>query len=393
MFKVEKNILDWVERNLMGITAVVGTIFSIWIRYMFRDIVSGDYRAFLEGWYDQIYAGGGIKSLDTQVGNYNFLYQFCIAVMTYIPIKSLYAYKILSVIFDLLLAVTTARMAGLLCEEHRKGSMIAAYFMVLFSPITTINSSAWAQCDSIYVFWAVAALYGLLKERYVIALLCLGMSFAFKLQAVFILPFFLFVYFAGKKFSIIQFLLVPGAMLATELPILCYNRSIFEIMEVYLGQTNTYTSVSMNYPSFWTILFDAGSSAFYEAHKPAAMLLTVVILAALMIWWIERKIVLNSKNLVYMAFLCVYTCVLFLPQMHERYGYLYEILAILLVLVNKKTIKLMIPLYMITLITYGHYLFGLSYGVNVYMGIANTVIWFGYIGEFETEGLSGKINT
>ena len=61
MFKVEKNILDWVERNLMGITAVVGTIFSIWIRYMFRDIVSGDYRAFLEGWYDQVYAGGGYK--------------------------------------------------------------------------------------------------------------------------------------------------------------------------------------------------------------------------------------------------------------------------------------------------------------------------------------------
>ena len=260
--------------------------------------------------------------------------------------------------------------------------MMTAYFMVLFSPITILNSSAWAQCDSIYVFWAVAALYGLLKERYAIALLCLGMSFAFKLQAVFILPFFLFVYFAGKKFSIIQFLLVPGAMLATELPILCYDRSIFEIIEVYLGQTNTYTSVSMNYPSFWTIFLDAGNSAFYEAHKPAAMLLTVVILAALMLWWIERKIALKRQNLVYMAFLCAYACVLFLPQMHERYGYLYEILAILLALVNKKTIKLMIPLYMITLITYGHYLFGLSYGVNVYMGIANTVIWFGYIGEF-----------
>ncbi len=148
----------------MGITAVVGTIFSIWIRYMFRDIISGDYRAFLEGWYDEIYAGGGIKSLDTQVGNYNFLYQFCIAVMTYIPIKSLYAYKILSAIFDLSLAVTTARMAGLLCEEHRESSMMTAYFMVLFSPITILNSSAWAQCDSIYVFWAVAALYGLLKD-------------------------------------------------------------------------------------------------------------------------------------------------------------------------------------------------------------------------------------
>ena len=211
------------------------------------------------------------------------------------------------------------------------------------------------------------------------------MSFAFKLQAVFILPFFLYVYFAEKKFSIVQFALIPVTMLATELPILYFGRSIFEIFEVYLGQSNTYTSVSMNYPSFWTIIFEAGSSAFYKAHQSAAIFITVAVLAALMIWWIVKRIALNSKNMIYMAFLSAYTCVLFLPQMHERYGYIYEILAIILVFMNKRTIKLIISLYIITLITYGHYLFGLPYGINVYMGIANTVVWFGYVCEFARE--------
>lgn len=329
--------------------------------------------------------GGGIKSLGEQIGNYNFLYQLCIAVMTYVPINSLYAYKILSGFFDFLVAVMAALTVGLVSDKHQKGSMLCTYFMVLFSPITILNSSAWAQCDSIYVFWAIASLYALCNKKYAIALILLGMSFAFKLQAVFILPFFLYVYFAEKKFSIVQFALIPATMLATELPILYFGRSIFEIFEVYLGQSNTYTSVSMNYPSFWTIIFEAGSSAFYKAHQSAAIFITVAVLAALMIWWIVKRIALNSKNMIYMAFLSAYTCVLFLPQMHERYGYIYEILAIILVFMNKRTIKLIISLYIITLITYGHYLFGLPYGINVYMGIANTVVWFGYVCEFARE--------
>ena len=91
MFKMEKNFLDCIERNLIQITVIIGTILSVLIRVAFKDIVSGDYKAFLEGWYDQIYSGGGIKSLGEQIGNYNFLYQLCIAVMTYVPINSLYA--------------------------------------------------------------------------------------------------------------------------------------------------------------------------------------------------------------------------------------------------------------------------------------------------------------
>ena len=103
MFKIEKNFLDWIEKNLTVIVFVLGNIVSLLIRYVFKDIVSGDYTRFLEGWYNQIYEGGGIASLREQVGNYNFLYQICIAIMTYFPIKPLYAYKILSILFDYLL--------------------------------------------------------------------------------------------------------------------------------------------------------------------------------------------------------------------------------------------------------------------------------------------------
>ena len=73
MFKMEKNFLDCIERNLIRITVIIGTILSVLIRVAFKDIVSGDYKAFLEGWYDQIYSGGGDKAAGRQNRKLNFL--------------------------------------------------------------------------------------------------------------------------------------------------------------------------------------------------------------------------------------------------------------------------------------------------------------------------------
>ena len=47
MFKIEKNFLDWIEKNLTVIVFVLGNIVSLLIRYVFKDIVSGDYTRFL----------------------------------------------------------------------------------------------------------------------------------------------------------------------------------------------------------------------------------------------------------------------------------------------------------------------------------------------------------
>lgn len=59
MFKIEKNFWDWFEKNLTVIVFVLGNIVSLLIRYVFKDTVSGDYTRYLEGWYNQIYGGGG----------------------------------------------------------------------------------------------------------------------------------------------------------------------------------------------------------------------------------------------------------------------------------------------------------------------------------------------
>ena len=85
-----------------------------------------------------------------------------------------------------------------------------------------------------------------------------------------------------------------------------------------------------------------------------------------------------------MAFLLIYTCVLFLPSMHERYGYLYEILAILLAVLIPKTIPLCVGLLCVSLNTYGAFLFGIPIQLPL-LSCVNIAVYMAYIFIFKRE--------
>lgn len=377
MFKYEEKLLRWIDTHLFSIVLLGLTLLSLLIRYSLKDFVSGDAYYFLLRWYDAIRQEGGLAGLGTPVGNYNMLYQFCIAVMTHLPIDALIAYKLLSIIFDYLLAGAVGLLVYELAEKNRKQNAAFAYMAVILSPIVFLNSAAWAQCDAIYTFFAVLALLYMVKEQYIRAFVFYGLSFAFKLQAVFLLPFFLFIYYTKKKFSILHFFAIPLSMIVTSLPCLVQGRKVFEVFGIYMGQTNEWPAMQNNYPTIWLIL-DEGSDRGYLYLKSAAIMMTVAVLALLMVIFIIKKIQLNKQNMICMAFLLAYTCILFLPSMHERYGYLVEILAIAVVLLHRRTLPLMLLLYGITLQTYGNYLFGKSVDLPM-LCIVNTAVYAAYI--------------
>lgn len=190
MFKIEKRFLEWVEKHILLFCVIGVTLISMIIRYSFREIISNDAYWCLLPWYDVIKENGGIYALGSQVGDYNMLYQFIIAVFTYLPIEPLSAYKLLSCIFDYLLAAAMGYFVYFFSEKDRilKGTM--AYMLVLMSPIVFLNSSYWGQCDAIYTFFCVASLIAFCREKYPLTFVLYGVAFAFKLQAVFLLPFF-----------------------------------------------------------------------------------------------------------------------------------------------------------------------------------------------------------
>jgi Gpi18-like mannosyltransferase len=376
MSKLEGKLLELVEKHLPVILLLLITFLSVIIRSTLIIYVSKDAKAFLLPWYEQIEQNGGLFGLGTQVGNYNMPYQICIALLTYLPVDALAAYKLLSVMFDYFLAAAVGYVVYEVTDVHRELKAALGYMIVILSPIVFLNSAAWAQCDSIYTFFAVLALLFLLRERYPVAFVFLGMAFSFKLQAVFLLPFFLLFYYKKKAFSIFMFLIVPLCMIVTALPCIFQGRGIGEIFSIYMDQTSAYSSMQMNYPSFWLWLEEDGSAA-YPYLKNAAILFTMAMLIFMAFYCLYRNIAFNKTNMIYMAFLLVYTCVLFLPSMHERYGYVAEILAIIVLILNRKTLLLFLGLYGITFQTYGNYLFSSSIHLTL-LGVLNTAVYVGY---------------
>lgn len=375
MPSLEKKILAWIEDHLIIFVLLAFTAAGVLVRMPLLKYVSGDVRYFLQPWYDQIRQNG----MSQQVGNYNLMYQMLIWLLTKLPIEPLYGYKMISMLFDFPLAMAGAAVVWQVAEKEKLWKSVIAYGGILLCPTVFLNSAAWAQCDSIYVFFAVAALAALLWDKPKTAMVLMGLSFTFKLQAVFMLPLFLFVYFRKQKFSVLNFLLIPLTMIVATLPALAFGRSPMETFELYGKQAVEYEWMSANYPSFWLLLTGERVPEHYGWMKTPAILLTVGVLAVQMICWLRKKVEMDGKNTLMMAFLLAFTCVLFLPAMHERYGFLYEILAIVLACVCPATLPLCIALLSISVSTYGYYLFNIRVVNLNWLSVINVIVYAGYV--------------
>ena len=194
MTRLERRALNWAERNRIWLFAAAVSVLAALIRLYGLDFHSGDYDGFLRPWSDEIKANGGLAAIGTQVGNYNVIYQVCIALMTCLPVHPLTAYKGLSVLFDYLLAGSAALVARELTGERVRAAL--AYAAVLLLPSVFVYSAYWAQCDSIYTCFLMLSVLCLLKGRDTLAFVCVAAAFQFKLQAIFILPFLICLYCA-----------------------------------------------------------------------------------------------------------------------------------------------------------------------------------------------------
>lgn len=381
MSKLEIKVVEFLEKNAYVLMVAVGTCLALALRLSAYSYISSDMEGYLLGWYAQIENLGGMKALKDQVGNYSVIYQTLIALMTYLPIDAVWQYKNLSVLFDFVLAVGTGLTVSVLSDSKIKGC--AAYLLVLFSPITFMNSAVWGQCDAIYTGFVILALYAFVKEKYPTAFIFYGAACAFKLQAVFILPFFLFAYVRKKQFSVLNFLIIPAVMEVLCIPAMIMGRGIKAAFSVYYYQTFSCDKMFFNYPSLWTVISDNIENVedfvmYRQTMRTVAILLTVAVLMLHMGYLLYKRIEVSGINVIYISFIFVFTCVMFLPGMHERYGFVYEILALIIAFAIPKTIPLLTVMYSLTAITYGHDLFG-GPVVTGTMGIINLLIYVVYI--------------
>lgn len=383
MTKYEKLCIEWVGKNIFKLLCIVFFLLSLFIRYEGRNFLSVDAECYLLPWMEAIHNHGGIfGGLSQQVGNYNLIYQIIIAIMSYIPIEPLYKYKLLSVFFDYCLAVGIMLIVNELLQnipiQARKWNVLVAGLFVLFSPVVCWNSAFWAQCDAIYTTFTVFGIYFLLKEKYHRAFIMFGLAFSFKLQACFIWPALLIIWFVKRKFSIFYFLWIPITLFLSGIPCYMQGRNVLDCLKVYLLQAGEYKYLWLGYPSFWALSVPAN---YYDALVGMAIATTIVALGVIFCYILKEKITFNDhRKIVLVAFYTVYSIVLFLPAMHERYGFMYEILAIPVIFCNKKTLPCMLALHALSMCTYSVYLYYAVFSWNVLAAI-NLLIYvvYGYL--------------
>lgn len=366
---------------------IIITILAVAVRLMLFNIESGDYVGFLNKWYDELKQNGGMSALSKIESDYNMPYLEILALLTYIPINKLYLIKAVSVIFDIVMAISVMILVSRLTNKNKK-YMLLSYAITLFLPTVVLNSAAWAQCDSIYTTFIILALVKLIDKKYVTSILFYGVALAFKLQAIFILPVYAIVFLGNKdmlkKLIYAPLVVVPNIILS--LPAIFYGKNVFSIFGTYGTQVSEYANyISQNISNIYHLIyFDANSFIATQSNVILVLMIamTLIVFFSILVLVQKGKIKLEGK-VVELAFYSVLVCVFLLPCMHDRYLYVAEVLAaVLFAKASNRSerifgIVITILIQMVSLGSYGRFLF-LRSGNNmivdalVYMGIIVT---------------------
>lgn len=362
--KIRLKIFDFITKYRKIIFIIIITLIAFAIRWQAIDNLSGDMYHDLGSWFRELKNDGGLIALKDNIGNYNVPYLVILALLTYLPFEYYISIKMVSIIFDYILAISIAVLTKELLKGKKKANDFAvlAYGLILILPTVFINSADWGQCDSIYAAFLVISLIFLMKEKYFKSFVFLGISFAFKLQFVFILPVYIFAYIKNKKFPIVYFLIIPAVNLLLCSPAIIAGRDFKEVAMLYIDQAKTYEGfINLNSPSFYNLLLKtADNNMTYAPNDNLGTMMVITTIAAFGIiayGLLQTKEKFDNKAILSFAILSIMICNFFLPGIHERYGYVAEVLSVVYFIVNKKDIYLPVALNMMTLVEYSNFIY------------------------------------
>lgn len=308
-------------------SAVIALLLAAFVpRLLAMNYQTLDYQDFLAPWVDFYRQNGGLRALNRPVGNYNVPYLYFMALFSYSKIRDLYLIKLLSTLFDILLAWGGMRLVSRLTDSplRRAGS----FFALLFLPSVFLNSAIWGQCDSIYVALAVLALADALEDHPIRSMVLLALSFGFKLQAVFVMPIFAVLLFAGyirwKHLPIF-----PLTYVLLILPAVIAGRPFLDTLLIYFKESGTVGS-ALNYNSSSVYALFRNVVNPDAAAKLGIFAAFAFLLVLLAICFVFRRR-LNDRLILTAALLMAVGIPFFLPHMHDRYFFAADALSLILV--------------------------------------------------------------
>ena len=344
-------------------------VFAFLIRWKLMPVESADYWGFLESWMAQIRSKGGFYSLGQPISNYTSPYMYLMCLVSYLTDNDLYGLKMISVFFDYLAAFAVFLVSYQLSGNVKKS--ILGMAMLLLSPTVILDGAYWCQCDIIYTCFLLYALYFFFNNNSPKCLIFVGISFAFKLQAVFILPFFIIMWLKKRTIKLPDFLWLPVIYVVSSLPAVAFGRDFKELMTVYLDQTGTYPWGTLEYPNIYALLGEAMPDMRHAAEvSGAGTFMTIMVLGCIAYYLYTKNVRLTGSLMITLALFTVSITVYSLPHMHDRYGFLIDLLAIFYGIGRVKKLPVTCGFMLISVLTFMPYLIAVHIVPITYLAIA-----------------------
>ena len=365
---INKKFWSFLENNYMYVFFIILIFLSFLIRLCLIKYPSGEYDMFLKPWFDNLKENGGLLGLSKDISNYNAPYITILALLTYLPIDSLISIKLVSILFDYVSAFAVMLIVKELFKgkKYEKKISFISFFTILFLPTIFLNSAYWAQSDSVYTAFGLLSILYLIRKKYLKSFIYLGMAFAFKLQTIFILPLYILIFITNREITLKHFLLVPLTNIIMCLPAICFGYSIEKCIMVYVNQTGTYNQyLTLNLPNFYGIFFkgldvnnpNLINSTFSELST-IGIIFTMMIFVTIAFLVFHKKVKFDNTAIIEFGLLSILIACFFLPQMHERYLYMADILGIVYLCIDKKRFYIPLSIILISLNGYMYLLFG-----------------------------------
>jgi Gpi18-like mannosyltransferase len=403
MLAIKKPLSPAIHISLRVVLAIL-FIAAIVLRVSLFQIQTSDYTFFLSQWYDFIKNNGGFGAFKSNFSNYNVPYLYLLALTTYLPVSKLIAIKTLSALFDGLLALFTY----LILKQRYKGSYIPVIgaLVVSFAPTIFINSSAWGQADATYAAFCLGSLYFLVKDRPGWACTFFALAISFKLQAIFFAP-VLLVMLLKRKLPLKYLVLIPLIFVLLLIPAFIAGRGAWSLLTIYAGQVSTggvgggaagqfgggaftrgggqfnggtggfpssgqftrgtggipagtggfggrnfsASALTFNAPSFYQWL--PANAAAYWKWVGIILAGAVVALVAALVWASKQKI--SASLLLKVTLVFALTIPFLLPDMHERYFYLADVVSIIYAFYFPRYFFVAIIMQLCSLLSYAPY--------------------------------------
>lgn len=389
---VDRFLFNLIDNRLFELVLILALAISAIIRIMLAPYtdISPDYDTYYKMWVETYREVGIWKGLSMTIGDYYVPFNILYAICSLLPCEPWAPLAFASCLCEYVGAMFMYKiMKHLLvnngCEE-RNAVKIASVTAVglLFIPTVIFNGALWKQCDAMYTCFIIIAIYYMIKDKYTTSFIFLGIAFAFKLQAIFVIPAFLIIYMVKKRFTIFQFCWIPAIFLLFGIPAVLAKRGLRATYFMYFMQTQETQSEGYGMVSYLPNLYNFGFDDYdYMLNSVAVLMIGVIFMfAALFMVWANKRYVsgvgcdaaaadvkvssvkargadlLCGENILYLAIWSAFTCCMFLPGMHERYDYMVIfMLTGYAFALRQKLIPCAIAINVISLITYGHILF------------------------------------